>query len=82
MITRYARNHRPAELTFRDITGRLVINNFGAIHQTSMSITNLVFDIVASDDKFNTVALLREEIETVYLTRRMDKNCGLNDDSS
>jgi hypothetical protein len=39
--------------------------NFGASHQTSYVVTNLILDIVSSDKKYDTIRFLREEMASV-----------------
>ena len=65
MIFRYAQTERPHELNHENLTGRLALANFGAVHQTSIAITNILFNILDSDADFNTIAILREEIRSV-----------------
>lgn len=63
MMLRFAQTDRPQELNIDDITIRLAMANFGSFHQPSILITNLIFDILESDNEYNTIALLREEAE-------------------
>ncbi|MCJ1379500.1 hypothetical protein MMC17_002601 [Xylographa soralifera] len=68
LMLRYAQTDRQAELNFHDITLRLCMANFGSYHQTSVAITNIVFNILASDPEYNTIAVLRDEIATAVQT--------------
>jgi cytochrome P450 len=47
------------------MTVRLAISNLGAFHQTSIAITNVIFNVLASDAEYKTIAVLREEIKSV-----------------
>ncbi|MCJ1437464.1 hypothetical protein MMC27_006851 [Xylographa pallens] len=62
MMLRYAQTDRPSELNFHDISLRLCMANFGSYHQTSVAITNIIFNILASDPEYNTISVLRDEI--------------------
>jgi len=64
MMLRHAQTERPAELNLSDMTARLAMASFGAVHQTSIAITNILFNIMDSDPEFNTIAILREEIRS------------------
>ncbi|MCJ1396113.1 hypothetical protein MMC18_009002 [Xylographa bjoerkii] len=61
MILRCAQSDHPSELNFNDITLRLCIANLGSFHQTSIAVTNIIFNILASDPEYNTIAVLRNE---------------------
>ena len=65
MMFRYAQSERPHELNHKNMTGRLAMANFGSGHQTSIGITNIIFNVLDSDAEFNTIAILREEIRSV-----------------
>jgi len=65
MMFRYAQSDRPHELNLKNMTGRLAMANFGSIHQTSIGITNILFNVLDSDAEFNTISILREEIRGV-----------------
>lgn len=66
MMVRYAAEHCPEELHDEDlITRRLSAANFGAVHQTSIQVTNLLLNIIGSDSEFNTIAALRDESDRI-----------------
>lgn len=65
MMLCYARDNVPQELNVRDITGRLINANFGAMHQTSIAVTNTILNMASSDAEFDTIATLRKEIIAV-----------------
>lgn len=66
MMIRYGLAERPNEVTsLKGMTGRLALNNLGSFHQTSLTVTNLIFNVIASDKEFNTIAILREEIRSI-----------------
>lgn len=58
-------SHRPREITPRMIAGRLAVINFAAIHTSTMSITNTIFDLVASDPSLHYLDQMREEAAAV-----------------
>ena len=65
MMLRYARTENPSELTPEGVTARFLVANFGAFHQTSVLITNIIFNMLDSDAEFNTISVLRDEISKV-----------------
>jgi len=65
MMLRYAQIKVPEEFNLDDITGRVAIANLGSYHQTSLSITNILFNLVASEAEYNTIAVLREEFAPI-----------------
>jgi cytochrome P450 len=54
-----------SELKPRMIASRIMMMNFAAIHTTTFSMTNMIFDIVSSDPQLRLVEQLRQEVETV-----------------
>jgi cytochrome P450 len=64
MMLRYAQDNRPDEFNLNDIAKRVGISNVGSIHQSAIAFTNIVFNILESDAKYNTLALIRSEIAT------------------
>jgi cytochrome P450 len=67
MMLRHAHAHVPQELNVKDITGRLINANFGAIHQTGYAATNVILDILGSDCEFDTIKIIREEVQETLL---------------
>ncbi|CAN8102501.1 unnamed protein product [Discula destructiva] len=66
MMVRYAAKERPNELSDFDLlTKRIVAANFGSMHQTSVQVTNMLLNILASDDEFHTIAALRSEVAQI-----------------
>lgn len=65
MMLREAQQNYPDELTLREITNRVAMSNMGSYHQTTIALTNIMFDILQSDPEFNTIAVLREEIRSI-----------------
>lgn len=53
------------ELTPRMLAGRLAVSNFAAIHTSSITISNTIFDLASSDPSKQYIQQLREEVETV-----------------
>lgn len=65
-LIRYAQEKLPAsELSPRILAGRLLALNFAAIHTSTFSITNVIFDLVSADPSLNYLGQLREEAATV-----------------
>jgi cytochrome P450 len=62
MMLQYAQTDRKEELNLHDMTRRLAMSNLGSYHQTSIAITNILFNIIASDAEYNTISVLREEV--------------------
>ncbi|PGH04393.1 hypothetical protein GX51_03552 [Blastomyces parvus] len=66
LMLRFAQNERSEELhDLRSHVHRISINNVGSFHQSAGGVTNMIFNIIASDKEFNTITLLREEIASV-----------------
>ncbi|KAK3318107.1 cytochrome P450 [Apodospora peruviana] len=67
IMFRYAAEHRKDELASLDImTRRLIIANFGSIHQPSLLIANTLLNLIDSDAQFNTIATLQDELTDVF----------------
>jgi cytochrome P450 len=67
IMFRYAADRRQEELGSIDVmTRRLIIANFGSIHQPSLLIANTLLNIIDSDTEFNTIATLRDELINVF----------------
>jgi cytochrome P450 len=56
---------KPKEITPHMLVGRLLAMNFAAIHTSTFSITNAIFDLVSSDPALNYLEQLREEAASV-----------------
>ncbi|KAI5922504.1 cytochrome P450 [Camillea tinctor] len=66
MMLQYAVKERPEELvSLDDITKRLAVSNFGTMHQTVITLHNLLLNVIGSDSKYNTINLLREELAKI-----------------
>ncbi|KAL6354335.1 hypothetical protein LRP88_11664 [Fusarium phalaenopsidis] len=66
MMLRYGQRERPDEINDMDVmTGRLIAHNFGSMHQTQIQVTNLILNVLGSDAEFNTIAILRDEIDRI-----------------
>ncbi|KAI0475145.1 cytochrome P450 [Xylariaceae sp. FL0804] len=66
MMLEYAVRERPAEArSLDDMTRRLAVSNFGTMHQTVLTLHNLLLDVTGSDAEFGTIAALREEVARV-----------------
>ncbi|OJD19719.1 hypothetical protein AJ78_00342 [Emergomyces pasteurianus Ep9510] len=80
MMFRFAQKERPDELNLWDMTNRLCMANFEAIHQTSMAITNMILNIVSSDTEYDTISILRNETTAHLGGGEMNSENYLNDD--
>jgi cytochrome P450 len=66
LMLRFAETDRPGEVRDLDIIAKRVLAvNFASINQTSMTVTNLLLNIIGSDAEFHTIGMLREEIKQV-----------------
>ncbi|VUC27910.1 unnamed protein product [Clonostachys rosea] len=66
MMLQYAVNERPEEANcLDDIAKRLALSNFGTMHQTIITLHNLILNIIDSDTEFDTVSVLRDEVTNV-----------------
>ncbi|KAF3799970.1 Cytochrome P450 monooxygenase tenB [Colletotrichum gloeosporioides] len=66
MMARYAEKNRVEEFNNVDMmTRRLIAANFGSMHQTSIQATNMLLNIIGSDSEFNTISILRDEVNRI-----------------
>lgn len=66
MMLEYAVKERPKEAhSLADMTKRLAVSNFGTMHQTIISLHNIFLNVLDSDQEFNTISVLRDEVRTV-----------------
>jgi cytochrome P450 len=65
MMLRYAQKERPSELNIQDIGTRIMTTNFGSMHQTAAAATNVLLNVLDSDQEYNTISILRAEISRV-----------------
>jgi cytochrome P450 len=68
MMLRYAQANCPEELNLNDMTIRVAMSNMGSFHQTSIAITNILLNILASDKEYNTISILRGEFASILGT--------------
>lgn len=67
LMLRFAQKKKQDELNDLDLlVKRVNVSNFGSYHQTALQTTNLLLNIIGSNDKFNTVATLRDEVAQVF----------------
>jgi cytochrome P450 len=65
-LIKYAQERLPpSELSPHIIAGRMLALNFAAIHTSTFTITNIIFDLVSSDPSLDYVGQLREEAATI-----------------
>lgn len=64
-IRRAAESPYPHERDPDILAGRLLAVNFAAIHTSTFSITNVIFDLVASDPSNGYIETLREEASSI-----------------
>ncbi|CAG8953375.1 hypothetical protein HYFRA_00010120 [Hymenoscyphus fraxineus] len=60
-MLRYAAKNRSSELRTDELARRLVMTNLGFVYQGSFAAANMVRNIVKSDVKYGTIAVLRDE---------------------
>lgn len=66
IMARYALLQRPEEVDDHElIVRRICAQNFGAVHQTTIQVVNLLLDILGSDAEYNTIVRLREESDRI-----------------
>ncbi|KAM7207919.1 cytochrome p450 [Naviculisporaceae sp. PSN 640] len=66
LILEFAHKNRPEEFaSLHEIANRIVVSNFGGIHQSAIHLGVMVLDLLASDSEFNTISALREEFKRV-----------------
>lgn len=64
LLLRYAVKERKTELRDLDIIAkRIIAVNFASMNQTTMTVVNMLLNILGSDAEFNTIAVLREEMK-------------------
>lgn len=62
-MLRHAQHHRPSEMTLDQMTRRLVMANMGFIYQASFAASNMLRNILESDQEHDTIRVLRDEAE-------------------
>lgn len=68
LILRFADKERRHELHNLDIIAkRLIAVNFASINQTTLTVTNMILNILGSDAEFDTIRSLRDEMKQVHL---------------
>ncbi|KAI5459113.1 cytochrome P450 [Mariannaea sp. PMI_226] len=66
MMVRHAHQQRPEELdNYALINSRIAANNLGIMHQTMYAVTNLLLNVISSDAEFNTIEVIREEVDRI-----------------
>jgi tenellin biosynthesis cytochrome P450 monooxygenase len=60
-MLRYASKHRRSELRTDELTRRLVMTNLGFVYQGSYAAANTIRNILESDQRYDTIAVLRKE---------------------
>ncbi|KAJ4266123.1 hypothetical protein NW762_004102 [Fusarium torreyae] len=69
MMIRYGLRERQHEMDDEDLFARRVIaQNFGSIHNTHIQVSNLILNVLGSDAEFNTISVLREEMDRIVGT--------------
>ncbi|CEI41467.1 hypothetical protein FVEN_g3634 [Fusarium venenatum] len=64
MMIKYALRERQDEVENWDsMARRIVAQNFGAIHNTQLQVINLLLNVIGSDAEFNTISVLRDEMD-------------------
>ncbi|WZH41935.1 cytochrome P450 [Fusarium acuminatum] len=69
MMLRYALSKRQDEVgDYETLARRVVAQNFGSIHNTYLQVINLLLNVLGSDAEYNTIAVLRDEMDRVLGT--------------
>ncbi|KAF4944618.1 hypothetical protein FSARC_14623 [Fusarium sarcochroum] len=69
MMIRYGLRERQHEMDDEDVLVRRVITqNFSSIHNTQIQVVNLILNVLGSDAEFNTISVLREELDRIVGT--------------
>lgn len=70
MMLRYALENHPSDLSLDHISARLCLANLASFHQTAVAISNILLNVASSNEDYNTVRILEEEITTVLHSQR------------
>ncbi|CAN8106458.1 unnamed protein product [Discula destructiva] len=63
MMLRFAKSNRPSEVQDLDtMVRRVCFAFFGAVHQTTILVNNVLLNIIGSNAEFNTIKELRNEV--------------------
>ena len=66
MMIQFAAKHRPNELHDLELMlRRVAVQNFSMTYLTSLQITQVILNVLSSNDEFNTISVLREEVNSV-----------------
>lgn len=66
MLFQFAIKQRSEEASsLEDMTKRLAVLNFGTLHQTVLTLHNLILNVIGTNEEFDSIALLREEFDRV-----------------
>ncbi|KAM0563067.1 hypothetical protein ACHAPJ_001912 [Fusarium lateritium] len=69
MMIHYGLRERQHEMDDEDVLARrLIAQNFASIHNTHIQVTNLILNVLGSDAEFNTISVLREEMDRIVGT--------------
>ncbi|CAI6090501.1 unnamed protein product [Clonostachys chloroleuca] len=69
MMVKFALKERPEEINDHElIVRRICAQNFGAVHQTTLQVCNLLLDILGSDVEYDTINALRKESDDILGT--------------
>lgn len=63
-MIRHVPEHRPAEMNNEAMTRRLIMANLGFIYQAGFAATNVLRNILESDQQHDTINILREEAQS------------------
>lgn len=71
-MLRHAQHHRASEMTLDQMTRRLVMANMGFIYQASFAASNMLRNILESDQEHDTIRVLRDEAERFNVAAEND----------
>lgn len=66
-MLRFAKKHRPEELATGQFTRRMCMANLAFIYLASFTTTNILAQIMASDEEHDTISTLRNEAEEFFI---------------
>lgn len=72
-MLRFTRKHRPEELATDQFTRRMCMANLAFIYLASFTTTNILAQIMASDEQYGTIDTLRAEADEFFATHTEPK---------
>lgn len=73
-MLRYAQHHKMSEMTVDQMTRRLVMSNMGFNYLATFAASNMMRNILESDQKHDTIRVLRDEAESFKAAAENDQS--------